>query len=384
MKRKLIHIVVAVIVIAAVLFLIRYLTRQKPVEVIVKPVERGMVERTVSNTRAGTVKACRRAKLSPGIGGQISKLPIRVGERVKKGKLLLELWNEDLIAELKLAENEVESAIARKKSVCIRAEMAKREAIRMADLRKKEAVSEERTDKAVTESKALESECAAAEAAVATSHSRVGAIKAGLERTRLIAPFDGVIAEINGELNEYVTPSPIGIPTPPAIDLVDNTCFYVTAPIDEVDASYVRVGMNARISLDAFNTRRFDGKVVRIDAYVLDREKQARTVDVEVRFSRPEDIQGLLPGYSADIEVILEQRYNTLRIPTESILDGKRVFIFIPSRSEIEEKVVTTGISNWDFTEILSGLSPGEQIILNVDRPGIKPGIKASLSSSSK
>ncbi|MEW5910341.1 MAG: efflux RND transporter periplasmic adaptor subunit [Thermodesulfobacteriota bacterium] len=384
MKRKIFHILVAAVFIAGIVILIRYLTRPKPVEVSVKPVEKGMVERTVSNTRAGTVKACRRAKLSPGIGGQISKLPIREGERVKKGELLLELWNEDLLAELKLAQNEVESSIARKNSVCVRAEMAKREAVRMADLIRRGAVSEERADKAATEAKALESECSAAESAVATSRSRVGAVRAGLERTRLIAPFDGIIAEINGELNEYVTPSPIGIATPPAIDLVDNSCFYVTAPIDEVDAADVRVGMPARISLDAFSNRRFDGKVVRIDAYVLDREKQARTVDVEVQFLKPADIRDLLPGYSADIEIILEQRMDILRIPTESILDGKRVFVFIPDRNRIEEKEVRAGISNWDFTEILSGLSAGEQIILNVDRPEIKPGIKAHLSSGLK
>ena len=62
-------------------------------------------------------------------------------------------------------------------------------------------------------------------ATAAVSEARVGVTEATLEKTRLIAPFDGVVAEINGELNEYVTPSPIGIPTPPAIDLIDNQLF---------------------------------------------------------------------------------------------------------------------------------------------------------------
>ncbi|MBW2119469.1 MAG: efflux RND transporter periplasmic adaptor subunit [Deltaproteobacteria bacterium] len=108
-------------------------------------------------------------------------------------------------------------------------------------------------------------------------------------RKRLLAPFDGLIAEITGELFEYVTPSPVGVPTPPAVDIVDNACFYVTAPIDKVDAGDIRVGMTARITMDAFADRSFKGKVRRIADYVLDLEKQARTVDVEVVFSNQGD-----------------------------------------------------------------------------------------------
>lgn len=75
----------AVIVAAAVVFF----TRTKPVEVELLKVERGIVEATVSNNRAGTVKACRRAKMSPPSGGQISKLKVKKGERVASGQVLL-------------------------------------------------------------------------------------------------------------------------------------------------------------------------------------------------------------------------------------------------------------------------------------------------------
>ena len=87
-------------------------TRSKPVEVAVSAVERGTVEKTVANTRAGTVKACRRAKLSPSAGGQIALLPVREGESVKRGQLLLELWNKDLTAQLALTKQEATSAAA--------------------------------------------------------------------------------------------------------------------------------------------------------------------------------------------------------------------------------------------------------------------------------
>ncbi len=380
MKGKIIRWGIVILILAGIGAYLWHVTRPEPVEIVVHPVERGLVEKTASNTRAGTVKACRRAKLSPGIGGQITTLPVRVGQRVKKGQLLLELWNKDLAARLSLAKREEDAARAKKKAVCLRAEIARRDADRLLRLRKTGAASEERTDRAVTEAKALDAECAAAESAVSVSRARAASILANLERTRLVAPFDGVIAEINGELNEYVTPSPIGIPTPPAVDIIDTSCFYVEAPIDEVDAPRVSVGMPARIRLDAFRDRRFTGKVERVDAYVLDRERQARTVDVEVRFAPAENPEKLLAGYSADIDVVLEVHPETLRVPTESILDNTRVFVFDPATGTISARTVEIGISNWDFTEIRSGLEEGEQVILNVDAPGVEDGAKAVIA----
>jgi HlyD family secretion protein len=373
--------IILLLLIAALGFAIWYFTRPEPVEVIVKAVERGTVERTVSNTRAGTVKACRRAKLSPSVGGQIAKLPIHEGDRVEAGRLLLELWNEDVAAQLKLAESEAETSEATAQAACLKADNAEREAHRLVRLRKEGSISEEREDRAVTDAKAMRAECESAKASTLMSKARVDVARAELERTRLVAPFAGVIAEINGELNEYVTPSPPGIPTPPAVDLIDDSCFYVEAPIDEVDAPDIVPELRARINLDAFGSRHFAGKVRRIAPYVLDREKQARTVDVEVEFTRPKDVNPLLAGYSADVEIILDVRQDTLRIPTEAVLDGKRVYVYLPEREVIQERTFQAGISNWDYTEVASGLTAGELVVVNVDRAGVENGAHAVLAS---
>ncbi|MFO7555790.1 MAG: hypothetical protein R6W88_11370, partial [Desulfobacterales bacterium] len=85
MNRRYIRWIVLVLIIAVAAVIIWHFTRPDPVEVLLKPVDRGIVERTVANTRAGTVEACRRAKLSPSIGGQIAKLPIREGDKVTGG-----------------------------------------------------------------------------------------------------------------------------------------------------------------------------------------------------------------------------------------------------------------------------------------------------------
>jgi len=384
MNRRYIRWIVLVLVIAAAAVIVWFFTRPKPVEVVVKPVDRGIVERTVANTRAGTVKACRRAKLSPSVGGQIAKLNIREGDRVKEGDLLLEIWNQDLVAEVQLAQSEAQAARARARAACLKAQVSQREANRLVKLRDKGVASEEKTDKAVTDAKALGADCKAAKASVLMSQARIGVVKANLGRTRLVAPFDGVVAEINGEVSEFVTPSPIGIATPPVVDLIDNTCFYITAPIDEVDVPKIAPDMTARVSLDAFGDRSFPGKVRRIAPYVLDREKQARTVDVEVQFTMPEDIRKMLAGYSADVEIILDVRKNTLRIPTAAVLDRDRVFVYLPGDKVIKARTFKSGISNWYYTEVISGLKPDELLVINVDGAGMEDNAAAVISKEDR
>jgi HlyD family secretion protein len=375
--RRLFRWTIVLSVIAGIAFFVWQKTRPKPIDVVIQPVVRGLVEKTVANTRAGTVNACRRAKLSPSIGGQIANLPIREGDEVKAGALLLEIWNEDLKAQLELAEREVAVAEAEANATCLSAEEADRQAKRTELLFRSKVGSEEQTDQAVTKARSLQAQCQASRASVEMGNARIYVARANLSRTRLIAPFDGVIAKIEGELNEFVTPSPVGVLTPPAVDLIENNCYYVSAPIDEVDAADVRVGMETRISLDAFRDKPFSGTVRRISPYVLEAEKQARTVDIEASFANEEDFKDLLAGYSADVEIIISTRQDTLKIPTESILDGNKVYVYSAEEGVVAEVEITTGLANWAFTEVVTGLAEKQMVVVNVDKPGLKDGVSA-------
>ena len=351
-------------------------TRSEPISVVVAEAQTGRVENTVANTRAGSVAACRRAKLAPPQGGRIEKLAVRKGERVKQGQLLIELWNEDLLARERVSGEQQRAAHSHQRETCLTAQAALREAARTRQLRDKGFVSEERVDRAESDAKARQAGCDSARAQVKEAEARMRASRADTARTVVRAPFDGIVAEVNGEVGEFLTPSPPGIPTLPAIDLIDDSCLYVAAPIDEVDAARLRVGMPARITLDAYRDKHFAGNVRRIAPYVLAVEKQARTVEVEVEFDDPGNARSLLVGYSADVEIILAASGEVLRIPTSALLPGNRVLV-LGAQGVLEERKIGTGLANWEFTEVRSGLAPGDRVVTSLERAGIKPGVRA-------
>lgn len=366
------YIILLAIAIAIALGVV-YLTRSKPISVLLLKVDRGNVEASVSNTRAGTIKACRRAKLSAPAGGQISRMRVKKGERVVAGQLLLELWDEDMHAQERLSRDQLKTAELRVREVCSLAESAQRDAERSKELKEKGIISSQQLDRDLTSAQSKQASCEGARSDIQQSKSRIDVAQTTLERMQLRAPFAGIVADISGEQGEYATPSPPGILTLPAIDLIDDSCLFVSAPIDEVDAAKVKLAQHSRITLDAIKGRIFPGKVKRIAPYVLELEKQARTVEVEVALTELPKDENLLVGYSADVEIVYDSHPNVIRIPTQTLLEGKRVLVY-KSNGKLEERTVVTGLANWEFTEIISGLNEGEQIVSSLDREGVKAG----------
>jgi HlyD family secretion protein len=373
MSNKKLLVIMCLAAIVAFFFLSK---RVKFVDVETVRIEKGEVRATVSNTRVGTVKACRRAFLAPATGGQIAKLHAKEGDSVKQNQLLLEVWNKDLKAQVKLREFQIKANQATAEQNCQLADVAEREARRIILLKKQDIVSEEAADAKKTEARAKRASCRASQKIVAVSEAEHDAAQAAVERTLVFAPFDGRVAEINVELGEYVTPSPPGIPTLPAIDLLDVSCLYVSAPIDEVDAPQIRTGMTACVSLDAFAEKRCSGVVTRIAPYVLEKEKQARTVEVEVKLTDPNDIKDLLPGYSADIEILLASKQQALKVPAEAVLENNRVLL-MQADGLLEERTFKSGLANWNTVEVLSGLNVGDKVVLSVGRDGVVAGAYA-------
>ncbi|HJV24833.1 MAG TPA: efflux RND transporter periplasmic adaptor subunit [Aromatoleum sp.] len=365
---------IALIVIALAAAAGWWFTRPKPLPVRLVEVGRGSVQATLSNTRAGEIEACQRTKLSTIVGGRIEYLGVKEGDRVQAGQLLMRLWSDDLDARLKVNRAQLDTAKRRIQEACTQADNAEREAVRQEELFRRNFVSSSRVDQARTEAQARRAACETARSDIRTAEAQINATTTDRQRTVLIAPFAGTVAKITGELGEYSTPSPPGVPTPPAIDLIDDSCLYVKAPMDEIDAPKIRPGQPARLTLDALPGKVFEARVKRVAPYITAIEKQARTVDVEIDFAHPDEARGMLVGYSADAEIVLEVRDNALRIPTATLRDGTKVLRYRAEDGRLEERSVKTGISNWEYTEILDGLAEGDRIVSSLEREGVKAG----------
>ncbi|HLU37747.1 MAG TPA: efflux RND transporter periplasmic adaptor subunit [Planctomycetota bacterium] len=384
MSKKLRRLSIVVLLVAAVAFLLWWRLRPKPIAVVLHTVGRGPVELVVANTKAGTVEAVRRAKLAPDIAGRVAVLNVKRNDRVEAGQVMLELWNEDLVASLALARAQLAQAEAQHREAVLAAEGAERERERVEQLREPAIASAELLDRVTTQAAVRRAAADAAGVAVEVARSRVQVQEAALERTRLRAPFAGVVAELNCELGEIVTPSPVGIPTPPTVDLIEEGRLRVAAPIDEVDVRQVRLGLPARITLDAFPGQTFPGKVVRIAAYVTEREKEARTVEVEVAFDDSDAARGLLPGLSADVEIVVDRRADVVRVPAAAVLEGTDVLVAVPAdhargaREDLvlERRRLQIGFRNWQWVEVEAGLSAGERILTSFDREGAVEGAR--------
>lgn len=356
-----------------------WFTRPQPVAVVVHELGRGLVEATLTNTRAGEIEACQRTKMATIAGGRIEWLGVQEGDRVEAGQVLMRLWHGDLDARLAVNRAQLATARQRVHEACTVADNAEREAARQAQLVKRGFVSASAEEKARTEARARRAACDTARADVATVQAQLGATETERQRLVLVAPFAGTVAKLSGELGEISIPSPPGVPTPPAIDLIDDSCLYVKAPMDEIDAPRIRPGQPVRITLEAMAGKVFEGRVKRVAPYITAVEKQARTVEVDVDFVRPDEARGMLVGYSADVEIVLDTRPDVLRMPTSALREGNRVLVEADGR--LVERSLRTGLSNWEHTEVVEGLQAGERIVTSLERAGVAPGARVSVES---
>lgn len=351
-----------------------WVKRPKPIAVQLTEIDQGRVESSIANTRAGTVEACMRTRLSTTLGGRIEVLAVKEGDKVKKGQLLIKLWNDDQQAQSTLAQTQVETARKRGVEACTVATNAESEAVRQTSLYKQGFVSISRDEQARADAQSKRASCDAAKADITQTLAKVSATRIEQSRTVLYAPFAGTVAKIVGEVGEYSTPSPPGVPTPPAIDLIDDSCLYVRAPMDEVDAPKISAGQTVRISFDALPKQSFPGKVRRVAPYVSAVEKQSRTVDIEATLDPDKAPARLLVGYSADVEVVLAVRDKVVRVPTSALQEGGRVLV-AAADGTLQERKIKTGLANWEFTEVLDGLATGERVVTSLEREGVKPGV---------
>lgn len=349
------------------------------IPVTVFRVARGRVEETVTNSKAGTVKSRRRATLSSEVGGRVQELPAHKGARVQRGDVLMRIADADYRAQVSVQESALEATRATRVESCRAAEQAERDLTRNRQLATERIVSQELLDQLQSRRDGAAAACEAARARIRQAEAALDVARVNLGKTVLRAPFDGVVADLTTEVGEWITPSPPGLPIPPVIVLLDFEAIYVSAPMDEVDVGKVRVGQPVRITMDAYANRPFPGRVTRVAPYVLDVQEQNRTFEIEAEFDDAKFARSLVPGASADVEVILDAREDVLRIPSYALTEGNRVLLV--RGGKLLARPVKTGLKNWQFAEVLEGLAPGDPVVVSLDRAEVKEGARASIEA---
>ena len=378
LSRKTIYLFALGALVALVLLLRWTVFAPDPIEVRVAKVARGTVQSTLTNSKAGTVEARRRSRIAAEIGGRVVEVRHREGAHVTAGEPLIRLAEESLRARLEQTKEGVPVAQARLEDACLRRDRSRRELDRTRRLAEQNVASEDRLDALQYSFDSARVACEAAKAELAQARANLRAAESELSKTLIVAPFDGVMAEVNVEVGEWVTPSPPLLTSPAVIDLIDPSSIYVSAPMDEVDAGAIGTGLPVKVSVDSRPGQSFPGRVARVAPYVLDTEAQNRTLEIEVSIDDPKIAESLLPGTSADAEVILETRADVVRIPTSALLRSEKVLVL--EDGVLVERAVELGLRNWQYAEVRSGLELGETVVVALDSKAVVAGARAVAS----
>jgi len=344
--------------------------RPKPLEVEVVTVARGLVEDAVTNSQAGTVKARLRARVGAERAGRIAAIPHREGSRVRRGQAVLLLDRSTAETQLEVARRDLEAARAGAEAARAAATLARQQHERTASLFKSGLVSQGEMDLSKSRTESAEAELSGAQAHDQRARSAVRLAQDELEHLRVLAPFDGIVSQRMVEVGEPV------VPGQPVLEIVSLGRLYVSAPLDEIDIGRVREGLPARVTLDPYRGRVWQGVVTRVSPVVNDIKEQNRTLDVEVEMTPDPSAPEPKPGTSADVEIVLDRRDGVLRVPTNAIIESKSVLVIENGKAVSHD--VKTGLKNWDWTEVTSGLAEGTVVITSLEKQGVKAGARVA------
>lgn len=211
----------------------------------------------------------------------------------------------------------------------------------------------------------------AALALVEQARAQWEAARAQWRHTLILAPVKGIIARRYVDPGEFVAPGQV------AFTLVAPGQTWVVAKVDDEDAGKIRLHEAVEITARAYPDRVFQGEILEIGALAEPKERlseRARIVRVKVRV---EDPQGLLkPGMEVDVRGEPLLKANTLLVPNDALVEEEGgTFLWVVNEGQALRRRVETGFSNYEFTEIRSGLQEGEEVVVR-GKERLREGMK--------
>ena len=354
-------------------------------------VEKGDLAKSVVAT--GKVTPITKVEVKSKASGIVKKLLVDYGDRVKKGQLLAQLDKIEIEAQVAQSQAALEAAQANLKSSQADFERAKVDAEgpdvpvlkraydRATGMAKDGVVSASALDDAEKNyemalnkqnvSKAqvtvLKAKIAQAQAQVVQDQANLTQLDEQLSYTDIISPIDGIVLSRDVEMGDAVSSILVlGSSATLVMTLGDTSEVYVKGKVDESDIGKVYLGQRARIKVESFKDKTFDGKVTKISPMGVEKDN-VTTFEVRVSIQNPGG--ELKAEMTANAEIILDEHKNVLQIPEGAILYDKdkkaSVEVPDPKGKDGKDKIaVNIGISNGAKTEVLSGLKEGDQVVL--------------------
>ncbi len=368
------RLVILLAVVAATATAYKLWPRRLPTVRVVRAVQ-GTVRDVVSSSSAGEVTPAMQATLRAEIGGRVVSVRSRKGARVKQGDLVVQLDPADLDARLRQAQAAVDAAVAQRAQADARVDSLKRQAQRAQLLAQAGAGTVQISEDARAAVREGEIAVRAADGQVAQARAALQAAQVQRTRCDLSAPFDGVLTEVSANPGDSL------VPGTPVFQIVDDNRLHVDAFVDEADAVRVQVGQRAELHLDALPGRNIGGRVARVDPVVKRDLKGARSLTVEVEVSDLPTARGagLLPGMSANVEILVAEKQNVLWVPSNVIIGrgvARHVYRLEPQGAayRVHRQLIGTGLTNWDRTEITSGLADHTLVVTSLNEKGLEDG----------
>ncbi len=354
-------------------------------------VEKGDLAKSVVAT--GKVTPITKVEVKSKASGIVKKLLVDYGDKVKKGQLLVQLDKVEIEAQVEQSEAALQAAEANLKSSQADYERAKvdaegpdvpllkREYDRATGMAKEGVVSVSTLDEAQKNyqmalnkqnvSKAqvivLEAKIAQARAEVARDRANLKQLQEQLSYTDIESPIDGIVLSRDVQMGDAVSSILVlGSSATLVMTLGDTSQVYVKGKVDESDIGKVYLGQPARIKVESFKDKTFNGVVTKISPMGVEKDN-VTTFEVRVSINNPGG--ELKAEMTANAEIILEEHKNVLQIPEGSIIydKDKKASVEIPDSSAKDGKkklAVNIGISNGAKTEVLGGLKEGDQVVL--------------------
>ena len=392
-RRRIIYICVAVfgvlVLAGAVIAATRGGTKIDPSKLA--KVEKGDLAKSVVAT--GKVEPITKVEIKAKASGIVKKLYVDAGDRVKKGQLLAELDKEEIEARVAQAKAQLEASQASAKGTEADLERAKVDAegvdvpmlkraydraqgmakegvvsaSALDDAQKNYELALNKQNVAKAQLLVLKAKIGQAQAQVMQDHANLQQLEEQLGYTTITSPIDGIILSRDVEVGDAVSSILVlGSSATLVMTLGDTSEVYVKGKVDESDIGKVYMAQPARIKVESFKDKTFNGKVTKISPMGVEKDN-VTTFEVRVSINNPGG--ELKAAMTANAEIILEEHKNVLQIPEGSILydKDKKASVEIPDEKGKEGKrkvAVNIGISNGAKTELLSGLKEGDQVVL--------------------